>query len=102
MAKAVGSFAKAAGENTGEEKSDYSEYSGSSDASSSYTGSDSDYDSADATPRDRKAAAGRQGPPRQIIRVMLEGAGPMELKNTPARLVVWPGRYRSPRHLIHF
>ena len=62
-------------------RSEYSYASGSgSDYSDSYSDSDSDY-------TDSEDDYGR-GPPRQIIRVMLEGAGPVSLKDTPARLVV--------------
>jgi hypothetical protein len=63
--------------------SEYSYASGSrSEYSDSGSGSDSEYtDSEDEY-------AGARGPARRVIRVMLEGAGPMDLKNAPARLVV--------------
>ena len=63
-----------------------SEYSYVSGSSSEYSDEYSDDDSDEYT--DDEDDAYVRGPPRQIVRVVLEGAGPMDLGNTPARLVV--------------
>ena len=66
-------------------KSDYSITSGS-EYSDSYSDDDSYYsDDSEARERNRQGLGRDQ--PRYVIRVMLEGAGPMDLKNAPARIV---------------
>ena len=67
-------------------KSDYSITSGS-EYSDSYSDSDDSYYSDDSEARDRNRQGLGRDQPKYVIRVMLEGAGPMDLKNAPARIV---------------
>lgn len=69
-----------------DEKSDYSITSGS-EYSDSYSDSDDSYYSDDSETRDRNRQGLGRDQPKYVIRVMLEGAGPMDLKNAPARIV---------------
>ena len=68
----------------GDAKSDYS-YGSGSDSGSAY-GSDSDSYMTDDS-RDRLRRGLGRDFPRVTVRVMMEGAGPMDLKDSPARLV---------------
>ena len=67
-------------------KSDYSITSGS-DYSDSYSESDDSYYSDDSETRDRDRQGLGRNQPKYVIRVLLEGAGPRDLKNAPARIV---------------